>query len=92
MFIVPATVAVYLRPISTQAFHEIGDVLCAAVNVARKLRVDPELALRAAADRFKDRVSTAADLAAHQNRNWNDLPPDEQLIYYAQARLNEGER
>ena len=34
------------------AFHEIGDVLFAAVNVARKLKVDPELALRAAAERF----------------------------------------
>src|SRR4051795_7903257 len=30
------------------AFHEVGDVLFAAVNVARKLKVDPELALRAA--------------------------------------------
>src|SRR3954453_10230860 len=30
-------------------FHEAGDVLFAAVNVARKLKVDPELALRASA-------------------------------------------
>ncbi len=36
-----------------ERFHELGDVLFAAVNVARKLRVDPELALRAAADRFR---------------------------------------
>ena len=34
-------------------FHELGDVLFAAVSVARKLHVDPELALRAAADRFR---------------------------------------
>ncbi len=39
------------------AFHEVGDVLFAAVDVARKLRVDPELALRAAADRFRDTVT-----------------------------------
>ena len=31
-----------------ERFHEIGDVLFAAVNLARKLKVDPELALRAA--------------------------------------------
>ena len=31
-----------------ERFHELGDVLFAAVNVARKLHVDPELALRAA--------------------------------------------
>ena len=36
-----------------ERFHELGDVLFAVVNVARKLRVDPELALRAAADRFR---------------------------------------
>ena len=39
------------------AFHEVGDVLFAAVDVARKLRVDPELALRAAADRFRTAVT-----------------------------------
>jgi nucleoside triphosphate diphosphatase len=67
-------------------FHELGDVLFAAVNVARKLKVDPELALRAASDRFRDRVTQASDLAAAQSRSWNDLDPDEQLAYYARAR------
>jgi XTP/dITP diphosphohydrolase/tetrapyrrole methylase family protein/MazG family protein/ATP diphosphatase len=71
-------------------FHELGDVLFAAVNAARKLRVDPELALRAASDRFRGRVSAAGDLAASEGRNWNDLDPDDQLAYYARARLTEG--
>jgi len=77
-----------------ERFHEVGDVLFAAVNVARKLKVDPELALRASADRFRGRVQAAADLAARERRDWHDLPPDEQLAYYARARLNEipGER
>jgi MazG family protein len=72
-----------------RVFHELGDVLFAAVNVARKLKVDPELALRAAADRFRGRVSGAADLAASDGADWNDLGSDEQLAYYARARLNE---
>jgi MazG family protein len=71
------------------AFHEVGDVLFAAVNVARKLRVDPELALRAAADRFRGRVEAASDLAACDGADWQDLEPDAQLQYYARARLNE---
>jgi nucleoside triphosphate diphosphatase len=75
-----------------ERFHELGDVLFAAVNVARKLRVDPELALRAAADRFRERVSTASDLAASEKRSWNDLAPDEQLAYYARARITDGGR
>jgi uncharacterized protein YabN with tetrapyrrole methylase and pyrophosphatase domain len=72
-----------------QRFHELGDVLFAAVNVARKLHVDPELALRAAADRFRGRVQAGVDLAASHGRNWNDLEPDQQLAFYAQARLGQ---
>jgi MazG family protein len=73
-----------------ERFHELGDVLFAVVNVARKLAVDPELALRAAADRFRARVLAGGELAASEGHNWNDLAPDEQLAYYARARLTEG--
>jgi MazG family protein len=74
-----------------EQFHELGDVLFAVVSVARKLAVDPELALRAAADRFRARVSAGSELAASEGHSWNDLAPDEQLAYYARARLMEGE-
>jgi MazG family protein len=70
-----------------QRFRELGDVLFAVVNVARKLAVDPELALRAASDRFRARVAAGVELAASEGRSWNDLGPDEQLAYYARARL-----
>ena len=70
-------------------FHEAGDVLFAAVNVARKLKVDPELALRAATDRFRRRVEGAEGLAASEGRDWNDLGPDDQLALYARARMQE---
>ena len=49
-------------------------------------------ALRAAADRFRARVQAGVDLAASRGRDWNDLPAHEQLAYYAQARLTEGDR
>jgi XTP/dITP diphosphohydrolase/tetrapyrrole methylase family protein/MazG family protein/ATP diphosphatase len=71
-------------------FHELGDVLFAVVGVARKLAVDPELALRAAADRFKARVLLGGKLAASDGRRWDDLALDEQLAYYVRARLTEG--
>jgi XTP/dITP diphosphohydrolase/tetrapyrrole methylase family protein/MazG family protein/ATP diphosphatase len=70
-------------------FHEVGDVLFAAVNVARKLKVDPELALRAATDRFRGRVEAAEALAAAGGNSWDELTPERQLGYYAQARMNE---
>src|SRR5215207_3407714 len=71
------------------AFHEAGDVLFAAVNVARKLKVDPELALRAASDRFRGRVETAAALAESDGADWDALDPGTQAGYYARARLSE---
>ena len=71
------------------AFHEVGDVLFAAVNVARKLKVDPELALRAAADRFRGRVEGAEEIAARSGAEWSELSADEKLSLYLRARLNE---
>jgi uncharacterized protein YabN with tetrapyrrole methylase and pyrophosphatase domain len=74
-----------------ERFHEVGDVLFAAVNVARKLKVDPELALRAAADRFRGRVESAEGLAASEGADWDDLDSNEQLAFYARVRLKETE-
>jgi XTP/dITP diphosphohydrolase/tetrapyrrole methylase family protein/MazG family protein/ATP diphosphatase len=70
-----------------ERFHEVGDVLFAAVNVARKLKVDPELALRAASERFRERVEAAAEIAARDGHEWERLDPEAQLGYYARARI-----
>ncbi len=70
-----------------RGFDELGDVLFAAVNLARKRKLDPELAVRSAAGRFRARVQAAVDLAASRGRNWNDLSAQEQLTLYAQARI-----
>jgi MazG family protein len=74
-----------------ERYHELGDLLFAVVNVARKLKVDPELALRSASERFRGRVSAASDLAASEGGSWDDLPPEQQLSYYVRARLTEGD-
>ena len=66
--------------------EELGDVLFAAVNVARKLDVDPELELRLAARRFRDRVTTAEALAAARGENWSELPLDQQDRYFDLAK------
>jgi MazG family protein len=65
--------------------REIGDVLFAAVNLARVRRVDPELALRDASARFRDGVILASELAASEGGSWDDLAFDDQLSYYARA-------
>jgi nucleoside triphosphate diphosphatase len=69
-----------------RVFSELGDVLFAAVNVARRLNVDPELALRAASDRFVSRVERAEQLAAEEGKRWTELGLDEQDRYFDLAK------
>jgi MazG family protein len=69
---------------------ELGDVLFAAVNVARRLEVDPELELRQAAQRFRRRVVVADALAADAGENWSELPLERQGAYFDQAKEKTG--
>ena len=68
-------------------FAAVGDLLFAAVNVARKLKVDPELALRASSERFRAAVEGAEELAEAASASWDQLSEDERLQLYARARL-----
>jgi MazG family protein len=68
---------------------ELGDVLFATVNVARKLDVDPELELRRAAERFRDRVATAEALARENGEDWSELPLAQQDRYFDLAKEKE---
>jgi MazG family protein len=66
--------------------EEVGDVLFAAVNVARRLNVDPELALRWMTDRFRERVERAAALAEADGFDFATLPLTDQDRYFDQAK------
>jgi len=66
--------------------HEVGDVLFTIVNLARRLNVDPELALRGTNTRFVERVERAEQLAAAEGERWSELPLAEQDRYYDQAK------
>ena len=68
---------------------EVGDVLFACVNVARRLNVDPELALRAATARFRSRVEAAERLAASQGLVFAELSLDEQDRFFDRAKALE---
>jgi MazG family protein len=66
--------------------EEVGDVLFAGVNVARRLNVDPELALRRISDRFVARVERAERLAVDEGKTFSELALDEQDAYFDQAK------
>jgi MazG family protein len=67
-------------------FEEMGDVFFAAVNVARRLNVDPELAVRTMTRRFVDRVERAEERAAAEGKSFAELPLDEQDRYFDFAK------
>ena len=71
---------------SEASFGEVGDLLFTVVNVARRLNVDPELALRATAARFVERIERAELLAAAEGRIWAELALDAQDAYYDRAK------
>jgi MazG family protein len=70
-------------------FAAVGDLLFAAVNVARKLDVDPELALRSSSERFRARIEAAARLAAADGAAWSELSEERRFGYYARAALEQ---
>jgi MazG family protein len=70
----------------TRVFEEVGDVLFAAVNVARRLNVDPELALRTMATRFAARVDRAEELASVDGRAFAELSLEEKDCYFDAAK------
>jgi uncharacterized protein YabN with tetrapyrrole methylase and pyrophosphatase domain len=70
--------------------HEVGDVLFTVVNLARRLNVDPELALRGTNERFVQRVERAEQLAQAQGEDWATLPLEAQDRYYELAKGETG--
>ncbi len=68
---------------------EVGDVLLACVNVARRLNVDPELALRRAVGRLAARVERAGALARAEGLEPAALALDELDRYFDRAKAEE---
>jgi len=66
--------------------EELGDVLFACVNVCRRIGADPELELRRATKRFRERVETAERLAGAAGESWTELPLAAQDRYFDQAK------
>jgi MazG family protein len=65
---------------------EVGDVLFTVVNLARRLNIDPELALRRTTRRFVARVERAVELARERGEAWTELDLEAQDRYYDEAK------
>ena len=68
---------------------EFGDLLFALVNVARKMGIDAEAALRASNAKFRRRFAQIERAAWEQGRNVEDLSLDEMEACWQQAKEEE---
>ncbi len=66
---------------------EVGDLLFSVINLSRKLKVDPELALRRSALRFRERVEAAAMAATEDGHVFEHMQLHEQESYYQRAKM-----
>lgn len=65
---------------------EVGDLLMSVVGLARRYDVDPETALRGAANRFRGRVET---MVAAADKPLSELSRDEWLALWERAKAGE---
>jgi tetrapyrrole methylase family protein/MazG family protein len=76
---------------SRQIEEELGDVLFAAVNLARFLKVDPEIALKRTNAKFSSRFREMERLAHASGRALADVPRNEMESLWDQAKSSENE-
>jgi MazG family protein len=69
--------------------EEAGDVLFAIVNVLRKLKINPEEALRHTNEKFKSRFKHMESSCKDANTELNTLSLDEQEALWVQAKQDE---
>jgi ATP diphosphatase len=74
---------------SPAVFEEIGDLLFAAANLARKLDVDAEAALRSANAKFERRFRGMESLAAQRGEVFADLNLDAQERLWQEVKRGE---
>jgi nucleoside triphosphate diphosphatase len=77
------------EPASPEIFEEIGDLLFAAANLARKLEVDAEAALRSANDKFERRFRAMESLAAARGEHFASLSLDAQERLWSEVKRAE---
>src|SRR6266849_842568 len=72
--------------------EELGDLLFAAVNLSRFLKIDPEIALKKANAKFSRRFREMERLTRQNGREFKDLPREEMEAFWDAAKKSEGKR
>jgi tetrapyrrole methylase family protein/MazG family protein len=69
--------------------EEVGDLLFAAVNLARFLKIDPEIALKRANGKFAGRFHAMEAMARERGAELPSVPRDEMEKYWELVKVNE---
>src|SRR6202795_3130973 len=70
--------------------EELGDLLFAAVNLSRFLKIDPEIALKKANSKFSRRFRAMERLARKNGREFKDLPREKMEAFWEETKKSEG--
>lgn len=77
---------------SRRTEEELGDLLFAAVNLARFVEVDPEIALKKANTKFQRRFQEMERAAVERSGSFADLPREQMEALWDAVKLEENER
>jgi MazG family protein len=69
-----------------QVEHELGDLLFTVVNLARRLKVDPEQALRKSNARFRGRFAHVEQRVAESGKAFAGTPVDQMEEWWQEAK------
>ena len=70
--------------------EELGDLLFAAVNLSRFLKIDPEIALKKANAKFSKRFRSMEALARKNGRQFKDVSREEMEAFWETVKQSEG--
>jgi tetrapyrrole methylase family protein/MazG family protein len=74
---------------SLKVEEELGDLLFAAVNLARFLKIDPEIALKKANAKFSRRFHAMESLARRSGKEFKELPREQMEALWDTAKKEE---
>ena len=69
-----------------EVFAEMGDLLFAVVSLARRLKVNPEDALRVAGQRFRERFAKAEASLREEGKTFRDLDAEQLLLRWEENK------
>ena len=70
--------------------EEVGDLLFTALNISRRLQIDPESALDRANSKFSARFRTMEEHFSAQGRALKDVEMEEMEVFWNDSKTVEG--